>query len=180
MEESSGTRVDSKGSNDLTDNNTVTSGTGIQGTAADFELSNSEWLSITDASQTGLDLSGDFSISTWVKLEQLPSTSGTEFGLVAKNDFTGGSNRAYRFTITSADKLQAYVSQDGGFSNVTHATTDSANFAGGDVGSWVHIVVTFDLSARSYSFYVDGVQVASTNTTAGTTSSINNNSIDFT
>jgi len=54
----------------------------------------SQSLSITDGSQTGLDLSGDFTIEAWIKLTQLPSTAGTEFGIVSKYHTTGSSNKA--------------------------------------------------------------------------------------
>ena len=42
LEEASGVRYDSEGSNNLTDNNTVTSATGVVGDAAQFTRSNSE------------------------------------------------------------------------------------------------------------------------------------------
>ncbi len=45
LDETSGTRADSVGSNDLTDNNTVLSATGMFGNAADFEATSNEWLS---------------------------------------------------------------------------------------------------------------------------------------
>lgn len=96
LEETSGTRFDeTANNNDLTDNNTVLYGTGIIGNGADFELTNSETLSITDASQTGLDFTGAFSVSMWVKPESL---SGTEaiHGLVGKNL---NSNRGWQLGI---------------------------------------------------------------------------------
>lgn len=70
LDEASGTRNDSHGSNHLTDNNTVASATGIINSAADFEADNSEYLSHTD----NTDLSTgdiDFSLSFWVKAETL-------------------------------------------------------------------------------------------------------------
>lgn len=45
LDETSGTRYDSHGSSDLADINTVGYATGLKGNAADFELSNSEYLS---------------------------------------------------------------------------------------------------------------------------------------
>ena len=65
LDEASGTRYDSHGSNDLSDNNTVTSATGKVGTAAEFNDSNLEYLSCTSNTslQTG-DI--DFTIAAWV------------------------------------------------------------------------------------------------------------------
>ena len=39
--------------------------------STDLESGSSQYWSITDASQTGLDITGDFSIEGWVKLESL-------------------------------------------------------------------------------------------------------------
>src|SRR3990167_7395409 len=68
LDEASGQRNDSHGSNHLTDNNTVLSAAGKVGNAADFEKSNSEFLSIADNPNlsTG-DI--DFTIAIWVKPE---------------------------------------------------------------------------------------------------------------
>ena len=68
LDESSGTRVDSIGSNDLTDNNTVASATGQFSNAADFEADNTEFLSCASSA----DLQGgdvDFMLRGWMKLE---------------------------------------------------------------------------------------------------------------
>lgn len=68
LEEASGVRSDAHGSNDLTDNNTVGSASGKVGTAADFEVSNNEYLSRpTNASLETGDI--DFTFAAWVNLE---------------------------------------------------------------------------------------------------------------
>lgn len=94
MDETSGTRADSHGSNDLTDNNTVGSATAVVSNGADFEASNSEHLSITDGSQTGLDLTGgSFSWNFWWKPESISrqffiaKASGAGYTL----EYNGGS-----------------------------------------------------------------------------------------
>lgn len=72
LNEESGDRSDSHGSNTLTDNNTVLFATGKQGNAADFELGNSEFLSIAD--NTSLSMGDvDMSATLWVRFESLPS-----------------------------------------------------------------------------------------------------------
>jgi hypothetical protein len=65
LDEASGTRADSHGSNDLTDNNTVGSAAGKQGNAADFESTNSEYLSMNSVSSLNF---GDenFTLAGWV------------------------------------------------------------------------------------------------------------------
>jgi hypothetical protein len=67
LEESSGARADSWGTYTLTDNNTVTSGTGIQGTAAVFTPANSESLSTADATLCGtLSTAASWTLVFWV------------------------------------------------------------------------------------------------------------------
>jgi len=68
LEEASGTRFDSHGANDLTDNNTVGQAAGKIGDGADFGAGNREYLSKTLGS-TGLELTTSFSVAFWVKLE---------------------------------------------------------------------------------------------------------------
>jgi len=70
-DETDGVRYDSTANNnDLTDNNTVLSGTGLLNNACDFESTNSEYLSITDGSQTGLEpTTGDATWNFWVNYE---------------------------------------------------------------------------------------------------------------
>jgi len=161
LEEASGTRVDSHSTNNLTDINTVTQDTsGIQGNAAKFTAVNSEYLEITNASQTGLDVTTDFSISLWVKLTTLPSVDNE---LVNKAFGTGDSG--YRLFMTNDNKLRLY------YWNATADTTDisaSAFFVSADVGNWVHILVTVNLTG-SIIMYRNGASVSITADTARAT-----------
>jgi len=77
LHEESGTRYDSHGSNDLTDNNTVTSTTDGDRTVAVFNKANDEYLSITDTNQTGLDISGDLTVNAWVKFDNTDDATQT-------------------------------------------------------------------------------------------------------
>ncbi len=147
LEEASGTRADSHGSNDLTDNNTVTQATGKQGNAADFEASNNEFLSITDAAQSGLDLSGAMSFSFWIKFETLP-TSGNVIGIVTKDDlyvnttgrsyaidlYNNGGTQTLRFFISSVANPISTQYREYAW---THALS---------TGVWYHMVFTYDPS----------------------------------
>ena len=150
FEEASGSRIDSHGSNDLTDNNTVGQATGKIGNAADLELANSESLSITDAAQTGLDITGDFSMSLWWK----PESKGTSQVFIGK---WAPSNYSYGVRYQASDGFSMYNSSNGssvfGFgSKVSHAIT---------IGNWYHVVAVFDVSAGSCKFYIDGVDIGS-------------------
>jgi len=84
LNESSGTRFDeTSNNNDLTDNNTVGFNASCEfDGCGDFEDTNTEFLSITDASQTGLDITGDMTICGFANFESLGSTAALEVRLL--------------------------------------------------------------------------------------------------
>jgi len=173
LKETSGNTTDStSNANTLTDNNTVGTATGKIGIGRDFELSNSEYFSITDNSS--LSIVGDISFSGWIKLEQLPSTAGSSMQIQVKDDTSG--SRSYAFYINSNDKLVLLYFD--GSSNLTRSISDSAIVVGGDVGNLVHLVGTADVSAKTITFYKNGSSVASTNDFSYA-SSIRDGSSDF-
>ena len=141
----------------------------------DLELSSSQYLSIADGSQTGLDITGDISFEAWVKVEQLPSTAGSAFNLIAKDDVS--SSRAYSLFIDSDDKLKVYYFQNN--STFTSIFSDAAIVVSGDVGSWVHIATTVDVSAQTAVMYKNSSSVGSTPQTTNATS-IQNSTAVFT
>lgn len=65
LDEESGTRLDSHGSNHLSDNNTVTSVAGKLGNAAEFVAVNAERLSIDDNADLSLGADSAFSVVCW-------------------------------------------------------------------------------------------------------------------
>jgi len=155
-DETSGVRYDSNltNTNDLTDNNTVLYATGLLSNACDFESSQSEYLSISDANQTGLDLS-TFSLSFWYKPE---STANQGF---AQRGTTGG-NISYSFTFepntlyfTTYDTGGA----DGG--NFNKAWTQT-------IGNWYHFVVVRDQTGNNCDLYINGVDQTVSCTTVDT------------
>ena len=135
----------------------------------DFESSSSQYAYITDANQTGLDLSGDFTIEWWQKLETLPSVAGNSYAVLTK--FT--TSQAYRILLLDTGKLQVYVSGDGTSTNRDYWTSTN-DYVG--VGTWVHYAVTYDLSEREFTVYQNGEAFAGSTTKNGTVSAINNSS----
>ena len=126
LEESSGTRVDAHGSNDLTDNNTVTSNTGKVGTCAQFTEANDEFLSHADTAslQTG-DI--NFTYCAWIYIDSIANTFPR---VIDKASVTGGA--------------LLYVRQEN--SRVTFAALDS----GGGVA--VEVLSTDALSTATWYF----------------------------
>lgn len=148
MEESSGTRVDSHGTNDLGDINTVGVATGKQGNGADFELANTEYLKIAYASQTDLDYAGsaDFTYQMWVKPE---SISATWMQLWDHFNNNKGSQ-----AIINSTKLTFYVPN--GSIHTNWQPTVSGGFS---AGNWYHLVFQFDGSAQQARIFVNGTVV---------------------
>lgn len=167
LEEVSGTRYDAKGTNHLTDVNTVTQGTGIQGYDALFTRANAETLRISDASQSGLDITGDFSISLWYK----PVSDGASRAIIGKFDGDAdASDRAfvlYRRANTS-NSIDVNIS-DGSTATWKYITYTLTN------GNWYHIVLTYSTSGTA-KIYINGTQQGGDLT--GLPTSIVNNSKD--
>ena len=158
LNETSGTRYDAHGTNHLTDNNTVLYGTGKQGNCADFEDTNSEYLSITNAAQTGLSPTGDFSVSAWFKAESQPA-SGYEFAIVSKT--AGGAGGSYMFTYLNSSgtyKLYAALydsSAPGTNVNYFSAAQTLSN------GTWYHLAFVVTAASGKVEFFVNGSSIGS-------------------
>lgn len=175
MDEASGTREDIHGPNDLTANGTggVGSATGKINSAADFELSDSDYLSIADASQTGLDFSGDMSASFWLNIESAPA-SGEDFTVFSKGS---GADGAYALTYSNVGgtpKLNFWIFDSGNPSeNINMLVNQTFSTA-----TWYHVVVTFTASTDTAEFFVNGSSLgtASNSLYSGTT---NNSALPF-
>ncbi len=165
LDETSGTRNDSHGSNHLTDNNTVLYGTGIYSNAADFERTNSEYLSITDASQTGLDMTTAVSVSFWMKLESSAPVDNNQ-GILSKTARTsGGYLLGYRNYPSGNDNF--YFEAWNGGSN-TYAVSGDLNLS---TATWYHVVVTYDTGTLV--LYLNGSSQTFTKTGSDTTITTN-------
>lgn len=169
LNETSGTRYDAHGSNDLTDNNTVLYAAGKQGNGADFEDANSEYLSISDASQTGLDITGDLSFSCWIKPETTPSGGA---GMAMMYKWAGGSASygLIYIDVAGTKKIRLNIYQDGSNNIPFDWTVGSLSTT-----SFTHIVVRFDVLGHpsgtgTAELFVNGTSVGTV--TNGSASSI--------
>ncbi len=155
LNEESGERADSgPNGNDLTDYSTVLYNSDfLAGTkCADFEASNSEYLSIADGSQTGLDIISDLTLGCWIKLES------NGIWQVAIGKYVENTQESYNLLIRATDnKLWFIVSSDGtsgGRSSVIGGTVLST-------GIWYYITAVFDNSANTLKIYLNGKEDAS-------------------
>lgn len=134
LDESSGTRADSVGSNDLTDNNTVGVGTGKFSNAGDFESTNSEYLSHTDNAtlQCG---DTDYVIRAWVQLE---SKSANRV-IVSKLDQVGGQLDYELAYVAATDRFKLRVFKGGTDSGIT-----ANNFGSPSTATWYLLHAWYD------------------------------------
>lgn len=137
-----------------------------------LELSSSHYANVADS--TSLSITGDLSMEAWVKLEQLPSTAGTEFVICGK--WTADTaKRSYNMRIDTSNKLVLYWSGNG--STESTLTADAATFEASDVSKWVHVAATLDVSATDGVLYKNATEVAST--PAGVQTSVHDNATPF-
>jgi hypothetical protein len=155
LDETSGTRVDSAGSNNLTDNNTVGSATGKIGNAASFVAANSEYLSVAD--NATLDLTTAMTISLWVK----PDVIAQQKVIISKFDnFVSGSWALIQWD----DELRVHIANSTQSTNISSANRVETSGLGLSSGVWQHIVVVYDGSQSSTSrvkLYLDNVDESS-------------------
>lgn len=122
----------------------------------DLERSSSQFLSISDASQTGLDITGDLTIEAWVKPESAPGTN--EVYSIATKYETSGNQRSYLlgYTDVSGTKTLQFVADSNGGS----ATSGFVNQTLAS-GTWHHVAAVYDASAGSVEFFVNGSSIGS-------------------
>lgn len=162
LDEASGVRDDAVGQNDLTDNNTVTSGTGKISNAGDFERDNSEYLSRAD----NTDLSSgniDFTWAGWVKAESnLDSNSGRY--IVSKHGASGNFEYGISHNDSATvERFQFNVSSTG--SNFVTVNADSLGTPSLD--TWYFVVAWHDATANTINIQVNNGTVDSTSHTTG-------------
>jgi hypothetical protein len=147
LDETSGTRFDSAGTNNLTDNGGVGSTIGKQGNAALFSGSND--LALPSSTDLRLD-NTDFTVSFWVNFDTLPA--GDFISILGKHDTT--SSREYWFYRHSAtNKISFLLSTDG-------SSTDFINTVGPtlNTGQWYFVVGERNNATNTATLYIhDGI-----------------------
>jgi len=122
----------------------------------DLELSSSQYASIADASQTGLDITGDLTIESWIKLESLPG-SGADYPIASKWD-ANGSALSYLFTYQNNSGTYRFVTQ---LSNSAGTVATAVYNQTLDAGTWYHVAMVVDLATDSVEYFVDGSSIGS-------------------
>lgn len=138
LDEASGNRADSHGSNTLTENNTVGSAAGKIGNAADFEDATSGYLSHTD--NTDLSCGDvDYTFSFWLNAETLNGSFG--FPVVFSKGGTGDRDYALYFNVGKPSFESAGQLIEWGSALST--------------GTWYHIICWHDATANEIGISVN-------------------------
>jgi hypothetical protein len=168
MDEASGTRSDSVGSNDITDDltdidsvgsSTTSIPAGLGGRAADFEADNDEALQISDNTDLSFD-DASFTLSGWFKFESVVNY----MALMTKAQWSGGTPE-YSLSLEGANKLRFRVWST---SNAS-ATWGSAAVT----GTWYNVAAYHD-QGSDVGIVVNNGTAVETSHTAGVNDSTNN------
>jgi len=150
LNEASGTRVDSAGSNNLTDNNTVTRVLGKQSGAANFTSANSEYLSI--ASNDSLNVGGtSFTFVFWVNLKD---KAASNYAFISKYDQSLTNQLSYYTDfIQSTDRFRFIISPDG--TSASQVAVSANTFGSPTAGVWYFIICEYNAGTDTMSISVN-------------------------
>jgi hypothetical protein len=130
LDETSGNRSDSHGSNTLVDNNTVTSATGLLDKAASFASATSESLSIADNASTSIGLGVSFAYAGAVRL----ATKSADMHIVSKGAGGPGTVEYSLIYNSSADRFALFISDGVSFGTVQDTVIGNVS-----TGTWYFI-----------------------------------------
>ena len=134
--------------NDLTNNNSVVrvaAPGGPETYASDFTRASGQYLSISDASQTNLDMeSGSFTVQAWVRIDTHPNNL---MGIVSK--WQNGVNGWQLYIANSGGNPRARVIVRNG---ATQKVITSSNLTEGTI---YHLVMRLDLGSNDLDLIID-------------------------
>jgi hypothetical protein len=142
MEETSGTRFDVKGSNNLTDHNSLGSATGIIGNSALMVAASGSYLSLSSYHAVG-----SFACSFWFYMN---SNTGNEMGLFNADNRGIGGSEYWAVYVHGDSKIIWYVNTTSGVSigGVEGLTTLAT-------GQWYHAVFSYDDTTGNLDHYLN-------------------------
>ncbi len=151
LDEASSTRADSQGSNTLTDNNTVTSNSGVPSAryanAGQFTAANSEYLSRVH--ESSLDVGDeDFTWSGWIYADSL---SGTDRGIIIKGTGPNTGDATYSLYYHNSSGNFKFFAGDADSVGQTTAST----FGTVPTGQWMFVIAWHDATANTVNISVN-------------------------
>lgn len=109
------------------------------------------WRSDADFPESGIIGANDFTLQAWIRADDL-----TGVRTILSKYETNGNERMYMFCC-DGDELTLYVSSAGTAVSTSNRTSTAANLV---IDRWYHVGATYDASAGSCIFYVNGYAVA--------------------
>jgi hypothetical protein len=171
LNEASGTRIDSHGSNDLASVNSVGSATGLNSAnAADFEKDSSQYLKIDDSAQSGLDLTSDFTIAGFANFE-----SNTFVALAAKY-LTTGNQASYSLRKFADNTTEIWADLSSNGSTIVQNGGNVPGQTNWATSTWYHIAYRYTASTGTVKFTVNAANSVSA---TGYPTSIHNGTAQF-
>lgn len=159
LDEASGNATDSLGANDLTDNNTVGSDTGIQSNCRSFASASSEYFSRADNATLSMgDI--DMSIAGWVYLASKPAD---EMAWACKG--SGGGGEYDLDWLNSSDRFRFRVWGASGFGSA--GSVSATTFGAPATSTWYFLVARHAATANTISICVNDGTVDSAAHSAG-------------
>lgn len=151
LDEASGNAADASGNGNTATNSSVTYSTGLINNGAVLSSGN-----LSAADSASLSVTGDLSISMWIKMNNLP-TQGIRFPLLNKE----GSYFISLNRNRTGDGAISYFEFDG---NVTSSSASSISgqstiTSGQEIittGAWHHLVFTYNATTGDCICYIDG------------------------
>jgi len=163
IDETSGVRNDSYGTNHLTDNNTVTYNPGVVSNAGQFTAANNETLSI--ANNATLSVQGlDFTISLWTYLDSMPTLNSNRY-LIGKN--VGNTDYSIYLNMT-AGGTERFAFLMG--NTASGSPTLLANTFGTPSNSvWYHVLCEYNTSTKKMKIIINNTYSDEGNNINGST-----------
>ncbi|KKU57535.1 MAG: hypothetical protein UX80_C0014G0002, partial [Candidatus Amesbacteria bacterium GW2011_GWA2_47_11b] len=153
LDEVSGNRADSAGSNTLTDNATVTSKTGHLNLAGQFTAANSEYLSITDNAALSIGSGVNLTISCWMYLDSVSNQR------TCAGKRTGAGAAEYDLMYVNAtNRFRFRVLNSGG----TDTTVNADAFGGPTTGTWYFVTAWYDATAATANIQINNGAINTT------------------
>lgn len=150
LEEASGTREDAHGDNDLSDNNTVTQASGLQGNAAQFALVNGEYLRYDGGALPSAFTDG-LTVSLWMYFDSLPASN-----IFLAGTYLNAANRRWNLIWSpSSGGVLAFwaMDADGTFETNQH----NASIGAFVTSTWYHAAVRWT-PGTTLDIFVDNVK----------------------
>ncbi len=154
LDEASGDALDAHASKTLTETSgLIGAATGKVSGARDYERGDTEYHFRADSA---FSLTGDFTVSVWLKPESVASGDGT-YGAGGCSHMTGDQAGDWWISVNSAGDIVCVHFDIAGENVAGRMTTDTAYATN---GAWTHVV--FRLFGSTYTIWVDGVSRAFT------------------